>query len=113
LADNAVKYTPPGGKVGLSATARNGKVEISVKDTGVGIPVKARRRIFDPFYRVERTRPMRGQPSSGLGLAIAKRLVEAHGGEIGFASKPGRGSTFTFTMPTSRSGKKASQVKRR
>jgi signal transduction histidine kinase len=99
LIDNAVKYTPEGGKVGLSATARNGHVEISVSDNGVGIPEESTEMLFEPFYQVPGVIPLRGQPSSGLGLAVTKRLVEAQGGTIRFVSKPGAGSTFTFTVP--------------
>lgn len=98
LVDNATKYTPAGGTVGLSARAVNGGVEVSVSDTGVGIPPAAAERIFEPFYRVPGTEAARGQPSSGLGLALTKRLVEAHEGEIWFTSKPKKGTTFTFKL---------------
>lgn len=98
LVDNAVKYTPTGGRVELSATARNGHVRVSVADTGVGIPPEVQDRVFEPFYQVEGVKPQRGQASTGLGLALTKRLVEAHGGEISLTSEPGKGSTFTFTL---------------
>jgi signal transduction histidine kinase len=98
LVDNATKYTPAGGTVGLSAKAVNGGVEVSVSDTGVGIPRAAADRIFEPFYRVPGTEARRGQPSSGLGLALTKRLVEAHEGEIWFTSTPKKGTTFTFKL---------------
>jgi signal transduction histidine kinase len=98
LVSNAIKYTPAGGRVRVSAAARPGSVGVSVSDTGVGIPVEAQSRIFEPFYRVKGTKAQRGQSSTGLGLAITKRLVEAHGGEIGLTSTPGAGSTFTFTL---------------
>jgi len=101
LVDNAVKYTPPGGTVTVSAASRSGVVEVSVSDTGVGIPADAHKRIFEPFFRVKATRPQRGQPSTGLGLALTKRLVEAHGGAIRFDSKPGEGTTFSFTLKLS------------
>jgi signal transduction histidine kinase len=99
LVDNAVKYTPEGGRVDLSAKARNGSVEVSVADTGVGIPPESGDLIFEPFYRVRGTKPQRGQPSSGLGLALAKRVIEAQGGTIAFDSTPDEGTTFTFTLP--------------
>lgn len=98
LVDNAVKYTPEGGRVELSAAARNGNVVVSVSDTGVGIPAEARENMFEPFYRVKGIAAQRGQASSGLGLAITRRLVEAQGGKINYQSEAGAGSTFTFTL---------------
>lgn len=98
LVDNAVKYTPDGGSVEVSACARNGSVVVSVADTGVGIPPETGDLIFEPFYRVRGTRTQLGQASSGLGLALAKRIVEAQGGTIGFSSEVGSGTTFTFTL---------------
>ncbi len=100
LVDNAVKYTPPGGRVALSAAAHNGDVEVLVADSGVGIPSEAGNKIFEPFYRVKGTLPARGQASTGLGLALTKRLVEAHGGAITFESVAGQGTTFRFTLST-------------
>ena len=99
LVDNAAKYTPAGGRVELSATNGGGRVEVSVADTGVGIPDDVGDRIFEPFFRVKGTRTQRSQPSSGLGLAVTKRLVEAQGGSIRFASQPGAGTTLTFSLP--------------
>jgi signal transduction histidine kinase len=99
LVENAVKYTPSGGRVDLTAVERNGCVAVSVADTGVGIPDGAGEQVFEPFYRVPGAKTQGGQPSSGLGLAITKRLVEAHGGAIGFVSRPSEGTTFTFTLP--------------
>ncbi len=108
LVDNAVKYTPAGGSVELGASARNGDVLVSIRDTGVGIPSEVGERIFEPFYRVPGTTAQRGQASSGLGLALTKRLVEAHGGDIWFESKTDHGTTFTVTLPAiKRSRKKA------
>ena len=102
LVDNAVKYTPPGGTVQVTAAAPAGSdvVEIVVADSGVGIPAEDVSRVFDPFYRVKSTQPQRGQPSSGLGLALVKRLVEAQGGEVRLESAPGAGTTFTISLPT-------------
>ena len=98
LVDNAIKYTPAGGTVTVSAAADGDVAAVSVADTGVGIPPDAVDHIFELFFRVKGTRPQRGQPSSGLGLALTKRLVEAHGGDIHVESAPGEGTTFTFTL---------------
>lgn len=98
LIDNAVKYTPPGGKIELAARVRDGLVEISISDSGVGIPEDVGLLIFEPFYQVKGIEPQGGQRSSGLGLALAKRLVEAQGGEISFASEVNVGTTFKFTL---------------
>lgn len=99
LADNAIKYSPEGGSVDLSAAGRGGVVEIVVSDTGVGIPPEAGDQIFEPFHRVKGVQTQRGQASSGLGLAIARRLAEAHGGTIGYVARDGGGTTFTVRMP--------------
>lgn len=99
LVSNAVKYTPPGGTVQVSAARQPGHVEISVSDTGVGISDEAGERIFEPFYQVPGSRAHKDQASSGLGLALVKRLVEAHGGTVVFRSRPGAGTTFAFTVP--------------
>jgi signal transduction histidine kinase len=98
LFDNAVKYTPPGGRVGMRVRSTDDGVELEVWDSGVGIPAAAQERIFEPFYRVRGTSPQRGQASSGLGLAVTKRLVEAQGGSIRYASEAGRGSAFTVSL---------------
>lgn len=98
LVDNAVKYTPEGGRVEVRAAAGTGLVELSVLDTGVGIPPDVGELIFEPFYRVESTTSQRGAASTGLGLALSKRLVEAQNGSIAYQSKPGSGTTFTVTL---------------
>jgi signal transduction histidine kinase len=98
LVENSVKYTPAGGSVEISAIAKNGHVEVSVRDNGVGIPRTVGDTLFQPFQRVRGTTTQGGQTSTGLGLALTKRLVEAHGGEIWFESKKGAGTTFTFTL---------------
>ena len=99
LLDNAVKYTPRKGRIQVRAAPDGDEVEVTVSDTGVGIPPEAGEFIFEPFYRAQGTAPLRGQPSTGLGLALTKRLVEAHGGRISFESAQDEGSTFRFTLP--------------
>jgi signal transduction histidine kinase len=95
LLSNALKYTPPGGKVTLSAKAEGEFVRFRVTDTGVGIPEKYLSRIFEQFFRV----PDQGSGTGvGLGLAIVKDIVEAHGGTVGVESREGTGSTFHFTL---------------
>ena len=99
LADNAVKYTPAGGAVTIRARALDGeRVELSVSDTGVGIPPADLPRITERFYRVDKARS-RELGGTGLGLAIVKHLVLAHGGELAIDSDEGRGTTVRFTLP--------------
>jgi two-component system phosphate regulon sensor histidine kinase PhoR len=100
LLDNAVKYTPAGGTVTVRASASvgGGVLVVDVADTGIGIPAADRERIFERFYRVDKARS-RELGGTGLGLSIVKHLVQNQGGEISVESKPGRGSTFRFTLP--------------
>ncbi len=98
LLDNAVKYTPPGGSVHLSAREIDKSLVISVTDTGLGIPKEHLSRIFERFYRVDRDRS-REMGGTGLGLSIVKHIVEAHRGTVEAQSELGRGSTFTLTFP--------------
>lgn len=98
LLENAVAHTGKGGIITVAAAERGDWVEISVSDTGEGIPAQDLPNIFERFYRVDRSRA-RATGGSGLGLTIAKRLVEAHGGKIEAQSKLGRGSRFSFTIP--------------
>ncbi len=97
LVHNAIKFTPPGGRVTLGAEADGEGVRFVVADTGVGIAAEDLPRVFERFYKGDRARRSQG---SGLGLAIAKHLVEAHGGRIGVESRPGQGSRFWFWLPT-------------
>jgi two-component system sensor histidine kinase BaeS len=98
LLDNAIKYTPAGGMVTLSAWADNGRVQIAVTDTGVGIPAEALPHIFERFYRVDKARSRR-QGGAGLGLALVRSIVEAQGGQVEVKSQPGAGSVFTLSLP--------------
>lgn len=100
LVDNALKYTPPGGRVEVQVAAENGEVEVVVNDTGLGIRPEDLPHVFERFYRSDRSRT-RGSGGTGLGLAIAKHLVEAHGGRISVSSRPNEGTTFTVRMPRS------------
>jgi len=95
LLSNALKYTAPGGRVTISVQALNKWVSFSVDDTGKGIPAQYRNRIFEQFFRVP---DEKSEPGAGLGLAIAREIVEAHGGTISVESSEGTGSTFTFTL---------------
>ncbi len=102
LAGNALQYTPPGGKVQVTAAAQRGEVYIAVSDSGMGIPAEHLPHLFTRFYRVDKSRSRAGG-GSGIGLTIAKYLVEAQGGSIWAQSEgAGRGSTFTFSLPTAR-----------
>ncbi len=101
LLENAVAHTGKGGAVAVAASGLGDWVEISVSDTGEGIPAQDIPNIFERFYRVDRSRA-RATGGSGLGLTIAKRLVEAHGGHIVARSELGKGSRFSFTVPVSR-----------
>ena len=98
LLDNAVQYTPPGGRVDLSAVTRDHEAVITVADTGIGIPLADQERIFERFYRVDAARS-REVGGTGLGLSIARHIVEAHGGRIWVESTVGQGSQFHFSVP--------------
>jgi signal transduction histidine kinase len=99
LVDNAVRFTPAGGAVTVSAHRHDGNVEIEVQDSGVGIVAEHLPRLFDRFYRVDTSRSRADDSGTGIGLAIARSVVEAHGGHIRADSEPGKGSTFTFELP--------------
>ena len=97
LIHNSVKFTKPGGEITLEAESVIGGVRCAVRDTGVGIPAESLSRIFERFYRVDKSRTGSG---TGLGLSISKHIVEAHGGKIWAESDEGRGSVFYFEIPT-------------
>jgi signal transduction histidine kinase len=98
LLENAVTHTPKRGTINVAATTQDDKIEVRVSDTGEGISAEDLPNIFERFYRVDKSRA-RATGGSGLGLTIAKRLVEAHGGKIAVESELGKGSSFSFTIP--------------
>jgi signal transduction histidine kinase len=98
LIDNAVKYSPGGGMIVIRGEVDETQVTISVSDQGPGIAPEHLNRLFDKFYRVE-SGLGRHVVGSGLGLPIARTIVESHGGRIWAESRPGEGSTFYFTLP--------------
>ena len=98
LTDNAIKYTPEGGEVRVSLSGKGKTVTLTVTDNGIGIPPEEQAHIFDRFYRVDKARS-RATGGTGLGLSIVRQMVQLHGGQITLASEPGRGSTFTVTLP--------------
>ncbi|PIQ90332.1 MAG: hypothetical protein COV71_05060 [Candidatus Omnitrophica bacterium CG11_big_fil_rev_8_21_14_0_20_41_12] len=97
LVGNALKFTPQNGKISINANRLNNTVQIDVQDTGFGIPQDDQEHIFDEFYRVDNTinQEVKG---TGLGLALVRQIIEAHQGKIWVESKPGEGSTFSFTL---------------
>jgi two-component system, OmpR family, phosphate regulon sensor histidine kinase PhoR len=100
LLDNAVQYTPSGGKIEVQAEAGNRDVTVTVADTGIGIPLADQERIFERFYRVDAARS-REEGGTGLGLSIARHIVETLGGRLWVESEVGRGSRFSFSIPKS------------
>ena len=98
LVDNALRYTATGGHVDVDVARRDGSAVMAVTDTGIGIPPEALAHVFERFYRADEART-RDSGGAGLGLAIAQKLVDEHGGRISAESTPGTGSTFTVTLP--------------
>ncbi len=100
LVGNAIHYTPAGGEITVNAEAVGSDVRVAVRDTGIGIPAEHLAHIFDRFYRVDKSRSRRAGGGSGIGLTIAKHLVEAQGGRIWVESEgESKGSVFMFTLP--------------
>jgi signal transduction histidine kinase len=103
LAANAIQYTPEDGEVTISATRQADEIHVSVKDTGIGIPPEHLANLFTRFYRVDKSRSRNAGGGSGIGLTIARHLIEVHGGRIWAESKgDGQGSTFTFSLKIAR-----------
>jgi signal transduction histidine kinase len=98
LLSNAVKFTPDGGRIEVAAHRNGEGIEVSVSDTGIGIAPEDQAAVFEEFRQVGRDYTRR-QEGTGLGLALTRRFVELHGGRIGLQSAPGKGSTFSFTLP--------------
>jgi two-component system, OmpR family, phosphate regulon sensor histidine kinase PhoR len=101
LVDNAIKYTPSGGKITLRWYPNDEGAVVEVQDSGIGIAEKDQARIFERFYRVDRARS-RELGGTGLGLAIVKHLAQAFGGSVGLQSAPKQGSTFSIRLPLGR-----------
>jgi len=99
IIDNAVRYTLPGGKIAISVSVGKKEIEVKIKDTGIGIPEDRQNKIFSKFFRAENAMKIETE-GTGLGLFIAKYIVEAHDGRIWFESEPGKGSVFCLTLPT-------------
>jgi two-component system sensor histidine kinase ResE len=99
LVDNALKFTPANGSVTLQAVSRGPEMEISITDTGIGIPKEALPRLFDRFYQVDPSRAGGERHGAGLGLAIVQEIIQAHGGKISVRSEVGRGTTFVIHLP--------------
>jgi signal transduction histidine kinase len=95
---NAIHFTPEKGTINVSVQHKDSYIEVAVMDTGIGIPADQIPYIFERFYRVDKSRAG-ATGGTGLGLTIASKLVEAHGGNIRVESEPGKGSRFIFTLP--------------
>ena len=100
LLSNALKFTAEGGRIEVGAVPRDGAVEVSVRDTGVGIAPEDQEAVFEEFRQVGASAAK--QEGTGLGLALCRKFVELHGGKIWVTSQVGAGSTFTFTLPFQR-----------
>jgi two-component system phosphate regulon sensor histidine kinase PhoR len=95
LVDNAIKYTPESGEITIGLTRTDGYAVVSIKDSGIGIAGDRLSRIFEPFYRIDKSR----KDGMGLGLSICKRIIELHGGKIEVESLVGKGSEFIVWLP--------------
>jgi len=110
LLNNAVQHTPATGTITIQAKrSEDTWVEIGIRDTGTGIPAEEISRVFERFYRTDKGRDRGEEGHAGLGLAIVREIIEAHGGHVWVDSEPGAGSTFCFTVPTAASVGMAAQ----
>jgi signal transduction histidine kinase len=98
LVDNAIKYTPNGGRIAIEASQEKQQAVLLVKDNGIGIPVEEMPRIWDRLYRGDKSRSQRGL---GLGLSLVKAVIQAHHGRVEAAPNPGGGSIFSVYLPSS------------
>ena len=98
LLSNAIKYTNEGGRIQVMCQAHHGSIKVLIKDTGIGIACEQQEKIFERFYRVDHAR--KKQDGTGLGLSIVKEIIELHKGDIKLESEPGKGTTFTVTLPS-------------
>jgi signal transduction histidine kinase len=102
LLDNAVKFTPSGGRVRLRGEVEDGWASVHVEDMGPGIPAEELSRIFERFYQLDKARRRGGGGGAGLGLAISREIVQGHGGQLRASSRPGEGSRFSVRLPITR-----------
>ena len=98
LISNATKYSPDGGTVTVAAEIRDGAVRVGIRDQGIGMDAATQKKLFTRFFRADSTATRR-IGGTGLGLALVKEIVEAHGGTVGVKSRPGEGSEFWFALP--------------
>jgi signal transduction histidine kinase len=98
LLDNAIKFSPDGGEISIKVEVNGKMVKCDISDQGIGITKKYMPRIFEKFYRVDNS-DVYEISGTGLGLSIIKHIIESHGGKISVRSKPGKGSTFTVSLP--------------
>jgi signal transduction histidine kinase len=97
LFSNAIKYSPQGGRVEVTAAINGDTIRVEVHDDGIGIPAEQQAQIFTKFFRADAAAS--GIPGTGLGLAVSRDIVESHGGQIGFISAEGAGTTFFIELP--------------
>ena len=103
LLSNALRHTPVNGTIVVETGVENGRVRLTISDTGPGISPEDAANVFERFYRVDKGRPREGDRSNrGLELAVARSIIEAHDGHIGVDSEPEQGATFWFTLPVDR-----------